>query len=86
MRTGVAFDEDYAATSGPIVEYRKSTNWNPLGPGETASDLRSFYRSLRASDDHYVSPNTDLLGWVVERAMGQRCVKFRCDNGSFSIR
>ena len=34
MRTGVAFDEDYMATSGPIVEYRKATNWNPLGPGE----------------------------------------------------
>src|SRR5882672_3103755 len=24
MRTGVAFEEDYLATSGPIVEYRKS--------------------------------------------------------------
>ena len=31
MRTGVAFDEDYTATSGPIVEYRKATNWHPLG-------------------------------------------------------
>ncbi|HJU17162.1 MAG TPA: serine hydrolase [Stellaceae bacterium] len=78
MRTGVAFDEDYTATSGPIVEYRKSTNWNPLGPGESPSDLRSFYQSLRTSDGrhggrfHYISPNTDLLGWVVERASGQR--------------
>jgi CubicO group peptidase (beta-lactamase class C family) len=78
MRTGVAFDEDYMATSGPIVEYRKSTNWNPLGPGESPSDLRSFYQSLRASDGphggrfHYISPNSDLLGWVIERATGQR--------------
>ncbi len=78
MSTGVAFDEDYAAISGPIVEYRKSKNWNPLGPGESPSDLRSFYQSLRASDGHhggrfhYISPNTDLLGWVVERATGQR--------------
>src|SRR5262249_47621221 len=84
MRTGVAFDEDYAATSGPIVEYRKSTNWDPLGPGE-ASDLRSFYQSLRASDGphggrfHYISPNTDLLGWVVERAMGQRFADLMSD-------
>jgi CubicO group peptidase (beta-lactamase class C family) len=47
MRTGVAFDEDYTATSGPIVEYRKATNWHPLGPGECPTDLRSFYQCLR---------------------------------------
>src|SRR6185503_15795460 len=40
MRVGLDFDEDYLATSGPIVEYRKSTNWNPLGPGERPNDLR----------------------------------------------
>src|SRR5262245_51147193 len=32
MRTGVAFDEDYTATSGPIVEYRKATNWTAQKP------------------------------------------------------
>ncbi len=78
MRAGVAFDEDYEATSGPIVEYRKSTNWNPLAPGETPSDLRSFLQTLSERDGahegrfHYVSPNTDLLAWVLERASGQR--------------
>jgi CubicO group peptidase (beta-lactamase class C family) len=67
MRTGVAFDEDYTATSGPIVEYRKATNWHPLSPGECPSDLRSFYQCLRAPDGkhggrfHCVSPNSDLL-------------------------
>src|SRR5262249_33703712 len=70
MRAGVAFDEDYLATSGPIVSYRKAANWNPLGPGETPSDLRSFYRELSKASGphggpiHYCSPNTDLLGWV----------------------
>ena len=78
MRAGVAFDEDYSATSGPIVEYRKSTGWNPLGPGEAPSDLHSFYARLKDRDGphqgrfHYVSPNTDLLGWVIERAAGRR--------------
>jgi CubicO group peptidase (beta-lactamase class C family) len=78
MRAGIAFDEDYLATSGAIVAYRKATGWHPLGPGETPSDLRSFYRALTASAGphggpvHYVSPNTDLLGWVIERATGQR--------------
>lgn len=78
MRSGIAFDEDYLATSGPIIEYRKSTNWNPLGPGETPSDLRSFYRVLdKTARPHggrfdYISPNTDLLGWAIERATGGR--------------
>jgi len=78
MRSGIAFDEDYLATSGPIVEYRKSTGWNPLAPGETPSDLRSFYRTLTGKEGphggifRYISPNTDLLGWVIERATGRR--------------
>jgi CubicO group peptidase (beta-lactamase class C family) len=78
MRVGLDFDEDYLATSGPIVEYRKSTNWNPLAPGERPTDLRSYLSSLkdRAGPDggpfHYVSTNTDLLGWVLERSTGRR--------------
>jgi CubicO group peptidase (beta-lactamase class C family) len=78
MATGIDFDENYLATSGPIVEYRKSTGWNPLAPGETASDLRSFLHTLKKSDGrhggrfHYVSPNSDLLGWVIERSAGRR--------------
>ena len=78
MRTGVAFDEDYLATAGPMIAYRKSTGWNPVQAGETPSDLRSFYEVLTQSDRahggafRYTSPNTDLLGWVIERATGER--------------
>ena len=78
MRVGIAFAEDYLATSGPIVTYRKSTGWNPLQPGETASDLRSFFREMKDADGPhgerfaYISPNTDLLGWVIERVAGER--------------
>ena len=78
MRAGIRFDEDYLATSGPIVEYRKSTGWNPLGPREAPSDLHSFYSRLTESDGahggqfHYTSPNVDLLGWVIERTTGRR--------------
>ena len=78
MRAGILFDEDYLATSGPIVQYRKAQGWNPLDPGEAPSDLRSFFSTLVASDGphrgrfHYVSPNTDLLGWIIERATGER--------------
>ena len=78
MRAGISFDEDYLASSGPIIEYRKAQNWDPVLPGEPVSDLRSFFGSLRENDGahgdlfHYVSPNTDLLGWVIERATGRR--------------
>jgi CubicO group peptidase (beta-lactamase class C family) len=78
MRAGIAFDEDYLATSGPIVEYRKASGWNPLGAGDTPSDLRSFYSHLQHQDGshggpfRYKSPNTDLLGWVIEAATGER--------------
>jgi CubicO group peptidase (beta-lactamase class C family) len=78
MRVGLDFDEDYLATSGPIIEYRKATNWNPLAPGERANDLRNYLSSLkdRAGPDggpfHYVSTNSDLLGWILERSTGTR--------------
>jgi len=78
MRVGIDFDEDYLATSGPIVEYRKATNWNPLAPGERPNDLRTFLGSLTARSGpdggpfHYVSTNTDLLGWLLERTSGIR--------------
>ena len=80
MRTGVAFKEDYLATHGKIIDYRKATNWNPAPKDEPESDLRSFYSHLTGSDGphgenfHYVSPNTDLLGWLIEKASGSRYV------------
>ncbi len=78
MRVGVLFDEDYLATSGPIIDYRYAANWNPVPAGAEIGDLRSFMHKLVNKDGehgqrfHYVSPNTDLLAWVFERATGQR--------------
>ena len=78
MRAGITFDEDYLATEGPIIEYRKATNWNPLAPGQHPTDLRSFLLTLTGSDGphggafDYKSPCTDLLGWIIERAAGKR--------------
>ena len=78
MRVGILFDEDYLATSGPIIAYRQASGWNPVDPDEPLSDLRSFYAQLTEPDGehgqrfHYVSTNTDLLAWVIERAAGER--------------
>ena len=57
-----------------------STARRPAGirPSEPPSDLHSFYATLKESDRphggrfHYTSPNSDLLGWVIERATGAR--------------
>ena len=78
MRAGVLFDENYEATSGAIIAYRRAQGWNPPAPGEAPSDLRGFFPTLGEADGphrgrfHYVSPNTDLLGWALERATGER--------------
>jgi len=78
MRVGIRFDEDYLATAGAIIEYRKSHLWDPVPVGESPTDMRSFLLTLAERDGehggrfHYVSPNTDLLGWVLERATGTR--------------
>ena len=78
MRCGVDFTEDYLATEGAIIEYRKATNWNPLGEGENPGDLRSFLLTLNETQGphggrfDYISPCTDLLGWIIERATGMR--------------
>ena len=78
MRVGILFDEDYMAADGPIIAYRRATGWNPPEPDEPPSDLRSFCAQLTGTDGlhgqrfHYVSTNTDLLAWVIERATGER--------------
>ncbi len=74
MRAGIVWDEDYLAASGPIVDYRRATGWNP---SDRPSDLKSFYQQLRETKQHggavhYVSPNSDLLALLIERATGRR--------------
>lgn len=78
MQVGLRFAEDYFATSGPIIDYRKGMNWQPLAPGEEPVDLRSFQSVLTEQDSphgqrfRYASPVTDMLGWLLERASGLR--------------
>lgn len=74
MSVGIRFDEDYDDPNGDVARYRNAVGWDPIPPGQKASDLRSFLK-LQSSDGqphgslfHYVSTNTDVLGWVIERA------------------
>ena len=76
MTAGVDFNEDYLADEGLIVEYREVSGWNPPTSKTVDGDLRSWLPVLRKKGTHgqafhYVSPCTDLLGWVLERAGGE---------------
>jgi len=77
MAVGIAFSEDYEDPRGDVVRYRHAAGWDPLPAGEAPIDLRSFL-ALQKPDGakhgelfHYVSTNTDVLGWVYERACDQ---------------
>ncbi len=75
MTVGVDFTEDYLADAGLITEYREVSGWKPPDDPAHPGDLRSWLPTLRAKGVHgrafhYVSPATDLLGWVIERAAG----------------
>ena len=76
MTVGISFVENYLDTTGDFARYRAATGWNPVADPALAGDLRSFLVTLRRDEHahgakfHYVSPNSDLLGWIVERAGG----------------
>lgn len=77
MTVGIRFVEDYLDPTGDFARYREATNWNPVRATNDAPDLRSFLVTLPGEGRHgeayhYVSPNSDLLGWILERASGER--------------
>jgi len=77
MAVGIAFNEDYEDPRGDVVRYRHAAGWDPLPAGEAPIDLRSFLGRQKPDGTkhgalfHYVSTNTDVLGWVYERACQQ---------------
>ncbi len=76
MTVGTDFVEDYENPTPEYLRYRESTAWNPSLQAQEL-DMRSFLTSLspggapHGTAFHYVSPNSDLLGWVLERASGR---------------
>jgi len=81
MSVGIRFDEDYMSRDGDVVNYRRSTGWEAPDATVPPTHLRDFLRTLRADGTphghtfHYVSTNTDVLGWVYERACGMSYAK-----------
>ncbi|MGJ7545912.1 serine hydrolase domain-containing protein [Variovorax sp. LT1R16] len=77
MSVDIAFEDKYLDREGLFDRYRRAMLWNsdPLGTAET---MPQFLRTLTsARHDHgrrfyYASPNTDMLGLVIEAATGKR--------------
>jgi len=78
MVVSIDFDEAYLDAGGAFDRYRRAMLWNPSRPGEPEENMVGFLSTLAKAGHphgrrfHYVSPNTDMLGLVVERAAGQR--------------
>ncbi len=73
MTTGTAFVEDYTPNDD-VRAYRQSTGWYPRE--SSPHDLHDYLLTIPRGGPHgarfdYVSPNTDMLGWVIERAAGE---------------
>jgi CubicO group peptidase (beta-lactamase class C family) len=74
MTVSLDFEENYLDQTGAFARYRMATGWNP---SPRPADLKSFFTELkRLGRPHgqrfaYQSPNSDLLGWILERAARQ---------------
>jgi hypothetical protein len=72
MVVSLDFSEAYLDPDGSFARYREATGWNPRRP-EFKLHLHEFLLSLTKAAHphgerfHYRSPNSDLLGWIVER-------------------
>ncbi|CAH2403503.1 serine hydrolase domain-containing protein [Mesorhizobium escarrei] len=75
MSVSLDFEEAYLDPESAFARYRRATLWNP---GEGTESLADFILTLqRLAEPHgrifrYRSPNSDLLGILLERASGQR--------------
>jgi len=78
MTVSLDFEEDYLDTDGDYDRYRRSMLWNPERPGKTQETMEAVVASLpKGPGPHgevfvYASPNTDMLGIVIERTTGVR--------------
>lgn len=76
MRTGVAFRETYTSPESEVRVMERSMGWRPRQEGDPLG-MYEYLATLSRDDDHggyfaYRSADTDMLGWVCERAGGTR--------------
>lgn len=76
MRTGVAFSEAYSEADSEVRAMERAVGWAPLRADDPRGGY-AFLAGIGTSGPHggaftYRSADTDMLGWVCERAAGLR--------------
>jgi len=77
MTVSSSFSEEYLDQSGDYIRYRRATLWDPALPGKNPGTLHGLLATLSPAPGphgevfNYLSPNSDFLGWIVERASGR---------------
>lgn len=85
MTVSLDFEELYLDPESAFARYRRATLWNPGKSGAPSEKLLAFILSLRKDPGQhgevfrYRSPNSDLLGVIVERASGSRYADLMTD-------
>jgi CubicO group peptidase (beta-lactamase class C family) len=77
MRTGVAFREEYTNPDSEVRVMERYMGWRPGEDDHEARGMCFYLTKLGTDTDHggrfvYRSADTDMLGWVCERAAGAR--------------
>jgi len=77
MRSGVKFSEDYLDLNAEVRVMEEAMGWRPTSHHEVPQSMYAYLAALGTARDHggvfeYRSCETDVLGWVCERASGTR--------------
>ena len=77
MRTGVRFREEYTNSDAEVRVMERYMGWRPGEDHDNALGMYFYLTKLSSENDHggpfvYRSADTDMLGWVCERAAGAR--------------
>jgi len=76
MEIGIDFSEIYDDPSSTIYQFSYAAGFRPVPPGiKSFPSLYEFLPSLRkkgehGQDFHYVTANSEVLGWVIEKVAG----------------
>ena len=77
MRSGISFSEDYLDLTAEVRVLEEVIGWRPRGATPVPTSMYDYLQTLTKAGSHggpfsYRSCETDVLGWVCERAAGQR--------------
>jgi CubicO group peptidase (beta-lactamase class C family) len=84
MRSGIAFSEDYLDVNAEVRQLEQVIGWAPRRSPALPHSLYEWLATLKAKSEHggafeYRSCETDVLGWVCERASGVRMPELLAD-------